>query len=482
MNFLSNFKYQYYLFQLENYDISRYLKLALRNFGQNKEQRQSLVWTLKLKAIVVLAIVLWVLTSIIGLLLMMRHFTFNLWERIGVLIIYLFVLSLLNFIYLIVASLVLYPLDYFLKNRIINRAKNKIKTFKNLKVIGIAGSYGKTTAKEIVAAVLSTKYKILETPDNINTPLGISELINTKLNNDIDIFIVEMGEYTKGDIKDICDIVHPTYSILTGINEAHFERMGSLENAVGTIFELVENSNGPVLLNADDRLIVENYKKYAQNRGIQFYSAYNSELSEYKINNKVFKEDASGFEFNVFIKDVLFGEFKSKLLGEYSLGTIISGMILGKIFDIPIDKIRLAIVSLKPVAHRLEPIINSIGTIVIDDSYNGNPDGVRKAIKLLKKFSKRRKVYITPGLVETGPKAQEIHLQIGKELGKVADVVILIKNSVCAYIVEGLMAVDFPKENIYIFNSALEAHGHLAGLIKKDDVVLFQNDWPDNYL
>jgi len=198
MNFLSNFKYQYYLFQLENYDISRYLKLALRNFGQNKEQRQSLVWTLKLKAIVVLAIVLWVLTSIIGLLLMMRHFTFNLWERIGVLIIYLFVLSLLNFIYLIVASLVLYPLDYFLKNRIINRAKNKIKTFKNLKVIGIAGSYGKTTAKEIVAAVLSTKYKILETPDNINTPLGISELINTKLNNDIDIFIVEMGEYTKG--------------------------------------------------------------------------------------------------------------------------------------------------------------------------------------------------------------------------------------------------------------------------------------------
>jgi len=203
MNFLSNFKYQYYLFQLENYDISRYLKLALRNFGQNKEQRQSLVWTLKLKAIVVLAIVLWVLTSIIGLLLMMRHFTFNLWERIGVLIIYLFVLSLLNFIYLIVASLVLYPLDYFLKNRIINRAKNKIKTFKNLKVIGIAGSYGKTTAKEIVAAVLSTKYKILETPDNINTPLGISELINTKLNNDIDIFIVEMGEYTKGDIKDV---------------------------------------------------------------------------------------------------------------------------------------------------------------------------------------------------------------------------------------------------------------------------------------
>ena len=140
------------------------------------------------------------------------------------------------------------------------------------------------------------------------------------------------------------------------------------------------------------------------------------------------------------------------------------------------------VVMTRSIAHRLAPFSTANGVLVIDDSYNGNPDGAREAVRVLARFKNRRKLYITPGLVEMGKMSAEIHRTIGRKLATVADIVILIKNSATAYIAEGLASANFKKQNIIWFASAHEAHAALPAILKSEDIVLFQNDWPDNYL
>jgi len=120
--------------------------------------------------------------------------------------------------------------------------------------------------------------------------------------------------------------------------------------------------------------------------------------------------------------------------------------------------------------------------LAIDDSYNANPDGIREAVKVLSRYQNRRKIYLTPGLVEVGTRACEIHLDLGRNLAKVADLVILIKNSATPRIAQGLKEAGFSEDKIIWFESALQAHGSLEKILKAGDVILFQNDWPDNYL
>jgi UDP-N-acetylmuramoyl-tripeptide--D-alanyl-D-alanine ligase len=146
------------------------------------------------------------------------------------------------------------------------------------------------------------------------------------------------------------------------------------------------------------------------------------------------------------------------------------------------EQIQQGVAKIQALPHRLQPIEGSRGVLVIDDSYNGNPTGVSEAIYVLSTYPGRRKVYITPGLVETGARAAEIHRQIGKELSGVANFVVLVENSVTKYIAEGLLANGFKKENIKWYKSTESAHADMANIIQPNDVVLFQNDWTDNYV
>lgn len=136
----------------------------------------------------------------------------------------------------------------------------------------------------------------------------------------------------------------------------------------------------------------------------------------------------------------------------------------------------------EPIAHRLQPLNGANGVLVIDDSYNGNPEGVREAIEVLAEYHDRRRIFLTPGLVEIGAKSASIHREIGAALAKVANLVILIKNSVTPFIYEGLKSAGFNESGVIWYNTAPEAHQDLGKIIKSGDVVLFQNDWGDNYV
>jgi UDP-N-acetylmuramoyl-tripeptide--D-alanyl-D-alanine ligase len=477
--------YHLYLFQLENYRIRRYLAFLIRRYPWRAPNatRKNLVWTLK--AIYLFALAL-VLQAFFAYAIFCAAKTF--WSVPAAIAnvagAALFIAFFFFFPFFLIAAMTLYyPFDCFFKHRIISRARKKMRNFPNLIIVGITGSYGKTTMKEAITAILSQKFRVLKTPENINTPIGISRLILKKLSPADEIFIVEMGAYEQGDIRALCDIAKPNIAILTGINEAHLERFGSLENTIATKFEIVDSAkpDSVILLNADDSRVMKEYRAHTEKRKTFFYSNENHPVAQTRISEIRFFEDGTGIGFELAVGSDSLGYIKVPFLGEYITGIIGGASLIAKELGMTRDEIRRGIATLSPIPHRLQAIKKENGILIIDDSYNGNPDGAKEAVKTLGKFAGRRAVYITPGLVEIGARADTVHREIGRKLAKTADRVVLIKNSVTPFIAEGLLESGFLQEHIIWFATATEAYKKLPEILKSGDVALFQNDLPENY-
>jgi UDP-N-acetylmuramoyl-tripeptide--D-alanyl-D-alanine ligase len=478
MNPYKTVTYQLYQLQLENYDLSRFFQLIKKTFAKARQPaRQALVWTLKARTVFVLALILQFFVAYSLAYLVKPQAALWLW------LLFFYFLCFLFFLFLAVTTVFLWPLDFLLKYLIIRRARTKLASLSNLIVIGITGSYGKTTAKEVLAEILSRKYRVLKTPENINTPLGVAGLILGRLDKETQVFIVEMGAYQRGDIRALCALTHPSIGILTGINEAHLERFGGTENTIRAKFELVESvsQEGFVLLNVDDELVKQNYSSYVGSRKVFLYSTAGESTENLQLGDFEFFQDGSGIGFSLALGHHQLGKFKLPFFSKYILGQIAAGVIVGSKLGLNEEQLTAGIALLRPAPHRLQPIPSSGQVLVIDDSYNGNPAGVREAIAVLGNFRGKRKVYVTPGLVEMGARAQAVHEDIGRQLGGVADLVIFIRNSVTPFIASGLEKAGFAKDKVLLFDSALEAHAALPGILRPGDVVLFQNDWPDNY-
>jgi UDP-N-acetylmuramoyl-tripeptide--D-alanyl-D-alanine ligase len=236
-----------------------------------------------------------------------------------------------------------------------------------------------------------------------------------------------------------------------------------------------------VLLNSDDALIVDNYSRFAQDKKIEWYSAKNNELSKITVDNihTDIQNLSLNFDLNLGKDDIV--TLSSKILADYIIGYIQAAFILGKELEMSDAELRIGVSKIKPVEHRLEAKRVDGDVIIIDDTYNGNSDGIKTGIELLSKFEGRRKVYITPGLVETGSLTESIHLEIGRQLSEVADLVVLTKNSATPFIEKGLLDAGFNKENIIWFETSKETYSSLNTFVKPGDVVMMQNDWSDNY-
>jgi UDP-N-acetylmuramoyl-tripeptide--D-alanyl-D-alanine ligase len=476
-------KFHNLLLEEDEYDLLRFLASVKQTWGHLPQTfRKPIVWTMKLRLLNLLAILLQIFTAygvsrLVESILPSFSPVAFLVLAIGLCYVY--------FIFLGMATLIFYPFDGMAKIFIIRQAKQKIRQFPDLKIIGVAGSYGKTLMKEMLAAVLSEKFHVLKTPKNINTPLGIARLIQHKLTDKTQILIVEMGEYLPGDIRNLCRITPPDIGVITGINEAHLERMGTIDNTIGTIFELADEvkSRGLVVLNADDERVVSSAASHLLNKTVRWYGSKPSDMIPYRVKNYMFRPDGSGISFDICEKNKTLIKTTLPLLAQYVIGDVIAAVEVARNVGLSWGEIGKGIAKVIPPPHRLQPIRNeTAGILVIDDSYNGNPDGVGEAIRVLHQFTGHRKIYITPGLVEMGSRTRDVHVKIGKDLAPVADLVILIKNSVTPYIADGLAADGFAKEKIIWYPTATECHKSFFQYVKPNDVVLFQNDWPDNYV
>lgn len=454
-------------FQLENYNNSRFLSFIYSRpwFWLLWSERQSLDWTKKAILLLFLAGIFAILDYVIFYLIFVK-----LW------IIILILLALLQIIlfpiYLVIANFLLIPLDRYLKNKIINKAKNKLKKYNNLKIIWITGSYWKTSTKEVLKEVLSVKYKVLASEWNKNTPLWISEVILKTDLSKYEVLIVEMGAYEIWDIAEMCDIVEPTVWVLTWITYQHLERFKSIENIKKAKFELPEfiDKSWLVLLDYSNEHIADHLDNKANIK---------AEIIKIKDIEVSYADNFMWFNFDYNNKS-----FYSKLLAWHSAKNFVIAYEIWKYFNIKEEKIIEKLAEIEPVEHRLSRIENpNTGVIVIDDSYNWNFEGVKSTINMLKNVNNSwKKLYLTPWLVELWDKSKQVHLEIWKLLTDAKlDKVLLIENKGARNIEAWLLKSWFDKENIVFFDTTQEAHKNIWKYLNNSDAIVFQNDFTDNY-
>lgn len=474
MNPVRLIRYHIALLQLEQYDLRRYFGVLARRYSVNADMRQKAVWTTKLKAITLLAATLAALATSLTL------YAISPTAAAIIAIISLFFFPA----YLALAILITLPLDSFAKGRILRKARRKLARFPNLKVVAITGSYGKTTMKAVLASILTERFVTLATPESINTPVGIARFVLEKVSAETEVLVVEMGAYRIGDIRELCALTPPDVAVLTGINEAHIERFGSIANTVSAKFEIVRyaKKEGVAVLNIEDKRVRAEYSKNLTGHTAIFYGDVVGDAARYGITDVRFEQDGLRQSFSLTNEHGEAYRLTTPLLGGYAPATLMGAVCVAETLGMTRAEITHGVAMARPVAHRLEPFNAANGILVIDDSYNGNPDGAREAVRVLARFKNKRKIYVTPGLVEMGLRSAEIHRSIGTDLAGVADIVILIKNSATGAIAEGLKAGDFKSQGILWFDTAVDAHAALPAILKSGDVVLFQNDWPDNYL
>lgn len=379
---------------------------------------------------------------------------------------------------MIISNLLAYPTEKFIGDIYVDLAKLKLrrKPYKKLIKIGITGSYGKTSTKFILSTILSEKYNVLATPESYNTTMGNVKVIRKMLKPEHEVFISEMGARYRFDIQEICDLVRPKIAMITSIGPQHLETFKNIENIVKTKAELLTSlpSDGVVFLPNDDSHCLKLYNKEKREKYI--YGVSDKHADVYA---KDIKFNADGISFTAVTKN---GDIKcvSKLLGEHNIQNILGCIAIAVYLGLSNEQIANGIKKLEPIPHRLQLLPSSNGSIVIDDAFNSNPVGSKAALDVIKKFD-GRKIIITPGMVELGNEEYKYNKEFGKNMASVVDIAILVGVKRSNAIVEGLREGKFNDQNIFVVDNLDNASKKLQEITKAGDVILFENDLPDNY-
>lgn len=448
-------------YQLSQYKIRPFwCEIVSFNFSQGSKNK--LVFTKRLIRFVVTLFLV-----CLGLFYLINKFVNNAW----LLLLNYIVMLILCPVLMIFAHFIIYPCEMLIRFYYKCRAKKKLAK-KNIIKIGITGSYGKTSTKNILAQILEKEYKVCFTPLNYNTEMGITKTILEKL-DDHDVFIAEMGARHKGDIKKLTDIVKPDYGIITSIGKQHIESFKSLSVIEETKFELAENisKNGSIVFNGDSPSGRRLFNMCKSNK----YLVCDDRGYAYAKDEMVSRD---GCEFTL----VLDGKelrLKTCLLGKFNINNIVCASAMAKMLDISDEDIISAIKHLKPISHRLELIKNEYCTI-LDDSYNSNIVGAKEALDVLSKFS-GKKIVVTPGFVEMGSDESMANFSLGASIADVADYIVIMNEINKNYLFSGAISHNFDKKRIF-FCSSREKQKEIINLIStKGCVILFENDLPDNF-
>ena len=315
------------------------------------------------------------------------------------------------------------------------------------------------------------------TPGSYNTTLGVIRTIREYLKPYNQVFIVEMGAKQKGDIKEICDLVHPSMGIVTAVGEQHLESFKSIENVQSTKFELVD------ALPADGLAVVNDDFEYVANRVVnnvecQRYAVNATENASYTAKDIVYDETGTSFTVVGNGREL---SLHTRLVGECNISNLIAAVIIALRLDVPEEKIRYAVEKIEQVEHRLNLKRTAGGVTIIDDAFNSNPTGSHMAMDVLARFNRGQRIVITPGMIELGEKQYELNESLGRKIAQCADVAIIVgeynREALLAGVVEGGMS----KEQIKPVASFKEAQQVLATIVKAGDTVLYENDLPDTF-
>lgn len=336
--------------------------------------------------------------------------------------------------------------------------------------IAVLGSYGKTSMKEILFSVLSVGKKVAATPANKNVPVSHAHFA-AKLKGDEDILIIEYGEGKPGDIKRFAEVTQPDMAVITGLAPAHLDKYPSLKAAGQDLFSINRYVNpDKIYVNADSPAI----KPFLKHN----YRYYDSKLVlGWQIDNISVGFDGVRFRMT---KDKDIMKLHSSLLGRHQVGPLAFAAALANEIGLTKEQIQEGIASIQPVEHRMQPRFVR-GAWIIDDAYNGNIDGMKAGLKLLAELPARRRIYITPGLVDQGEETSAVHVRLGEAIAKARpDQVVLMVNSATEHIQHGLRLGGF-QGDLVLEHNPLNYYTNIEHYIAAGDVVLMQNDWTDNY-
>lgn len=379
-----------------------------------------------------------------------------------------------SLIYVLLAYYIMWPFEKLIARGYIKEASAEIEKRKTagMKVIGITGSYGKTTAKNILGGMLAAKYKTCKGQGSFNTPLGLCRVVNDCLESDDEILIAEMGARRVGDIKELCAIAQPDIGIITAVGSQHLETFGSLENIADAKYELVEGICGDIAaFNCDDAGAKALYERCELEGKIMSGAYVDASVRYSDVQYGKF-----GCSFNL-----ICGEEKSvvstKLLGEYIPSLVAVCASVAVKLGVPLAQCAESCAQLEPVPHRLQ--LTAQGeTYIIDDAYNANTAGALCALKVLGAFD-CQKIIITPGLVELGKDEKAANTAFGEQIAAYADKAILV-GSRAAVIKNGALSGGMAEDKISCVKTLDEASALIAG-IAGEKAVLFENDLTDNY-
>ena len=284
-----------------------------------------------------------------------------------------------------------------------------------------------------------------------------------------------MGAKNVGDIKEICDIVHPKYGIITSVGEQHLETFKTVDNVFKTKFELADEvlkNGGEVFVNGDSAELIKRIDP-------SLYTVYGT--GDFKARAMNISYGKNGSDFTV-VSDKSEIPLSSRLLGLHSIINITGAAALALRLGVTPENIRFAVSSLKPTEHRLELKTFINGSTLIDDAYNANPEGCLEAVRVLSSFDNMKKVIVTPGLIELGAKEYDCNFALGLEAAKKCDIIILVGLNRSKPLRDGAESVAFNPDNLYVVKSFKEAMEIYSKIADKNTVVLLENDLPDNYL
>lgn len=421
---------------------------------------------------------LFVTTSILYLIVIVSIIIFFNQKYLLFYYILLAIILYFNNLVIVLSNIINMPIEKMINNQFRKKAVNKLKSMSNMKVIGITGSYGKTSSKNILNDILNVKYNAYATPKNYNTPTGLMITINDYLDKFNDYFIAEMGACKSKEIKELCDLVKPTYGIITTIGVAHLETFKSEEAIINTKFELIESlpKDGVGILNIDDPKQV-NYK--LKNDCKIIWIGINNKKADVLATNINLNNKGTTFDV-VFKNDNKKYFFETKLLGKANIYNILTAIALGSYLGIEKEELIKSVKKVKPVTHRLE-LKKYYDMYLIDDAYNSNPIGCQMALDVLSKME-GKKIVISSGMIELKDKSYELNKQLGEYMVKSkVDEVILIGKEQTRPIYDGLISKKYNEGKIHILNNIMDAFTLIHKLKDNNTYVLLQSDLPDAF-
>ena len=391
-------------------------------------------------------------------------------------------------VWLVGGNLLAQPAEAYMRRHYLRRASGRLRQI-GPRIIGITGSYGKTTTKNFLRDILNARYQTYATPKSFNTLMGISLAINRDLSDDYrtEYFISEMGAYVEGEIARICQLTPPDIAIVTELGPQHLERFGSLENIKRAKYEIIKAlpPDGVAVFNWDNafirEMIAQGYPaiRLSVSRVLSLEDAREKGVTWIASG---IAESLEGLSFTVtHVASGAETAISTPVIGEHNVSNLLLCLAVAHHEGIPLRDIALRMRGLTPAESRLVRETTAAGVTIINDAYSANPQGVISALKVLGMHDSGARLLITPGMIELGDLQEAENRKLGTLAAEYATDIILVGPAQTRPILEAIHSTSFDPARVQVVSTLQESVAWYQQNLKAGDAVLFLNDLPDTY-